>query len=83
MDRTDHLNLREIARVLELDPVRAYRLGHHFHLAPGDPCVPREVVAQAQHETDGETRYRLILDWLLAHFQEHDLHGRSWAHTHR
>ena len=79
MEQKDHLNLRETARTLELDPVRAYRLGRHFHLAPGDPCIPREVVSRAQGEANGETRYRLILNWLLSNFQENGSHSRSRA----
>jgi len=60
-------SLRDAAATLELNPVRLLRLGHYFHLAPGDTCLPSEVVDRAGAEDDAETRYRILLQWLLKH----------------
>ena len=59
-------SLRDVAAALDLDRVCLFRLGRAFHLAPGDPCIPSVVVAEAYQEPDRDERYRLILGWLLA-----------------
>jgi hypothetical protein len=69
VEMQDHLNLRQAAEVLQLEPMRLYRLGRHLHLAPGDPCLPSAVIDRARVEADEEARYRLILDWLLAYLR--------------
>jgi hypothetical protein len=59
------LSMRETADALWLDPLRLSRLGRHLHLAPGDACIPRTVIALAMSEPSEEERYRAVLDWLL------------------
>lgn len=63
----DLISLRDTADLLELDPLRLLRLAHYLHLAPRDQCLPSDVVDRARAEADGETRYRIVLDWLLEH----------------
>jgi hypothetical protein len=65
MTTDDRLNLRQAADILALDRLRLFRLGHHLRLTPGDPCIPASVIARACAEDDEETRYRLVLEWLL------------------
>jgi hypothetical protein len=60
-------SLRDAAATLKLDPVRLLRLGHYFHLASGDTCLPSEVVDRAGTEDDAEARYRILLQWFLQH----------------
>jgi hypothetical protein len=66
----DLVSLRQVAELLDLKPIRLYRLGRHFRLAPGDPCIPRSVIARGQAEPDQERRYRLILDWVRTQGRE-------------
>lgn len=61
------VSLRDAAVRLDLDPVRLLRLGRSFHLAPGDTCLPSEVVDRALAEGDAEARYRIVLQWLIKH----------------
>jgi hypothetical protein len=61
----DRISLRATADLLDLDPLRLFRLGRYLHLAPGDDCLPYDVVLLAQHEEDGEKRYRMVLESLL------------------
>jgi hypothetical protein len=67
----DYISLRDTADVLELDPLRLFRLGRYFHLAPGDACLPYDVIILAQDENNGEKRYRMVLERLLEQIQ-HD-----------
>ncbi|HLJ69455.1 MAG TPA: hypothetical protein VKX16_19040 [Chloroflexota bacterium] len=66
----DHFSLSQAAEILALERLRLIRLGHHLRLAPGDPCIPRAVIDRARHEPEAETRYRHVLEWLLAHLPE-------------
>jgi hypothetical protein len=70
MARDEQVSLRQVAAALDIEPNRLYRLGRHFHFAPGDPCVPRSVVDRAKAEVDLETRYRLILASILSRVRE-------------
>jgi hypothetical protein len=70
-------SLRDAADALGLDSLRLFRLGRYLHLAPGDKCLPAEVVDRASTEADGERRYRVVLDWLLASLQGPDSGTRS------
>jgi len=63
------LSLRDAAAMLDLATPRVYRLGRYLHMAPGDQCLPLDVIAQARAEPDPETRYRIVLEWLLTHLQ--------------
>ena len=73
MSAPDQFNLRQAADALDLDRLRLIRLGHHLHLAPGDPCIPTFVIQHARTEEGEEQRYRLILSWLLEHQGPHAL----------
>jgi hypothetical protein len=61
------VSLRDAAVTLEVDPARLVRLGHYFHLAPGDTCLPAELIDRASAEGDAGARYRVVLKWLLNH----------------
>jgi hypothetical protein len=60
-------SLNEAADALLLERVRLIRLGRYFKLAPGDKCLPADVIARASFHVDEDTRYRILLDWLLQH----------------
>lgn len=63
MVSAEYLSLRDTADLLELDHVRLVRLGRWFHLAPGDPCIPKDIVLDAR-AAEPESRYRRVLSWL-------------------
>lgn len=63
------VSLREAADELGLESVRLLRLGRYLRLAPGDRCIPLDVIVRVEAEADGEKRYRMVLKWLLDHLQ--------------
>lgn len=61
----ERVSLRDAADALDIERERLFRLGRYLRLAPGDRCIPRDVIVRARTETDKEKRYRVVLEWVL------------------
>jgi hypothetical protein len=65
----DYVSVRDAADALELDRLRLFRLARYMGRAPGDRCIPCDVISRAIAKEDAEERYQLLLAWFLKRLQ--------------
>jgi hypothetical protein len=60
-----YFSLNDAADALGLERMRLQRLGRYLCLAPADRCIPDDVIERARVQASENTRYHVLLDWLL------------------
>ncbi len=63
------LNLQQAAAELNIEPWRMSRLGRYLRIDADDRCIPREQIEQARREESPDSRYLVVLHWLLGEFR--------------
>lgn len=63
------LNLQQAAAELNIEPWRMSRLGRYLRIDADDKCIPWGQIDQARGKDSPDSRYLVILHWLLGEFR--------------
>lgn len=61
----DYSSARDAADTLGIEPLRLFRLARYMGVAPGDRCIPSDVISCAAAQAGQEGRYQVVLEWFL------------------
>lgn len=63
------VTLQQAATELNIEAWRMSRLGRYLRIDVDDRCIPRTEVERARSEECSDSRYLVILRWLLGEFR--------------